>query len=121
MTERKEEIHDFPVTANAYAEFITKTGPLSKQDRVDLFKYVLENKVGVDAAMEKTGIKPATFDDATLRTAVRKAIDANPKAVADFKSGKDAAKMAIVGHVMKNNKGVPNETVRKLVDEELLA
>ncbi|MFO0935778.1 MAG: Asp-tRNA(Asn)/Glu-tRNA(Gln) amidotransferase subunit GatB [Gemmataceae bacterium] len=119
MTERKQEIGDFPVSASAYAEFVSKTGPLSKQDRVDLFKYVLENGVGVDAAMEKTGIKPAVFDDSTLRAAVKKAIDANPKAVADFKSGKDAAKMAIVGHVMKNNKGVPNETVRKLVDEEL--
>ena len=29
------------------------------------------------------------------------------------------AKMAIVGHVMKHNKGVPNDAVRKLVDEEL--
>lgn len=120
MTERKEEIGEFPVSADAYAEFVKKTGPLSKQDRVDLFQYVLEHNVGIDAAMEKTGIKPATLDTATLIAAVKKAIEANPKAVADFKSGKDAAKMAIVGHVMKNNKGVLNDVVRKLVDEELM-
>ena len=47
------------------------------------------------------------------------AIAANPKAVADFKGGKDAAKMSIVGAVMKANKGVPNDVVRGLVDEEL--
>jgi aspartyl-tRNA(Asn)/glutamyl-tRNA(Gln) amidotransferase subunit B len=119
MTERKEEIGEFPIAADAYADFVKKTGPLSKQDRVDLFAHMLEHAVGVDAAMEKTGIKPATFDTATLVAAVKVAIAANPKALADFKSGKDAAKMAIVGHVMKNNKGAPNEVVRKLVDEEL--
>ena len=47
------------------------------------------------------------------------AIAANPKAVADFKKGKDAAKMSIVGAVMKANKGAPNDVVRGLVDEEL--
>ena len=50
---------------------------------------------------------------------VIEAISKNPKAVADYKAGKDAAKMAIVGTVMKGNKGVPNDVVRKLVDEEL--
>ena len=119
MTERKVEIGEFPIMADVYADFVKKTGPLSKQDRVDLFAYMLEHNVGVDAAMEKTGIKPAAFDAATLVAAVKAAIAANPKALADFKSGKDAAKMAIVGHVMKNNKGAPNEVVRKLVDEEL--
>ena len=69
--------------------------------------------------MDATGIKPATVDEAALRTAVVAAIAANPKAVADFKKGKDAAKMAIVGAVMKANKGVPNDVVRRLVDEEL--
>ena len=54
-----------------------------------------------------------------MREIVARAVAANPKAVADFKKGKDAAKMAIVGAVMKANKGVPNEVVRRLVDEEL--
>ena len=54
-----------------------------------------------------------------LRTAAAAAVAANPKAVADFKKGKDAAKMSIVGAVMRANKGVPNEVVRGLVDEEL--
>ena len=39
--------------------------------------------------------------------------------VADFKGGKDAAKMSILGAVMKANKGAPNEVVRRLLDEEL--
>ena len=39
--------------------------------------------------MDKTGIKPQTFDEGTLRAKVVEAIAANPKAVADFKSGQD--------------------------------
>ena len=104
----------------AFAEFIQKTTTLSKQDRLDLMAHMLEHGVDVDAAMQATGIKPQTFDDATLRVAVVAAIAANPKAVADFKKGKDAAKMSIVGAVMKANKGAPNEVVRKLVDEEIV-
>ena len=119
LSERKEEIDAFPILAEAFAEFIQKTGPLSKQDRVALLAHMLEHGVAVDAAMQATGIKPQTFDESALRTAVVAAIGANPKAVADFKKGKDAAKMSIVGAVIKANKGAPNDVVRKLVDEEM--
>jgi aspartyl-tRNA(Asn)/glutamyl-tRNA(Gln) amidotransferase subunit B len=119
ISDRKMEISSFPVSAAAFADFVCRTAPLSKQDRVDLLKHMLDAKVDLDRAMETTGIKPATFDEATLRAAAVAAIKANPKAVADYKCGKDAAKMAIVGAVMKANKGAPNDVVRRLVDEEL--
>jgi aspartyl-tRNA(Asn)/glutamyl-tRNA(Gln) amidotransferase subunit B len=119
LTERKEEIEEFPVSAVAFAEFLKKTGPLSKQDRVDLFKHVLEHNVGVDAAMDATGIKPVAFDEATLRAAVLASIAANPKVVADYKAGKVQAANKIKGEVMKANKGAPNDLVQKLMEEEL--
>ncbi len=119
LSERKEEIEEFPIAAPLFAAFVQKTGPLSKQDRLDLLHHMLEQGVAIDLAMQATGIKPQTFDESTLRAAVVAAIGANPKAVADFKKGKDAAKMSIVGAVMKANKGAPSELVRKLVDEEL--
>ncbi len=117
---RADAIEEFPVPPTAFAEFIQKTTTLSKQDRLDLMAHMLEHGVDVDAAMQTTGIKPQTFDDVTLRVAVVAAIAANPNAVADFKKGKDAAKMSIVGAVMKANKGAPNDVVRKLVDEEMV-
>ncbi len=119
LAERNEEIEEFPVNAATYSDFVKRTAALNKQDRVDLFKFMLEHEATLDVAMDKTGIKPATFDEANLRAAVVDAIAKNPRAVADFKTGKDAAKMSIVGAVMKANKGVPNDVVRKLVDEEL--
>ncbi|OWK36415.1 Asp-tRNA(Asn)/Glu-tRNA(Gln) amidotransferase subunit GatB [Fimbriiglobus ruber] len=117
LTERHEEITEFPLKAAAFADFVKKTAALPKQDRLTVFKIVLEENVDVETAKGKAGIKEV--DESTLREAVAKAVAANPKAVADFKSGKDAAKMSIVGAVMKANKGAPNDVVRRLVDEEL--
>jgi aspartyl-tRNA(Asn)/glutamyl-tRNA(Gln) amidotransferase subunit B len=47
-------------------------------------------------------------DDATLKKLVEEALAANPKALADFKAGKQAALGAIVGAVMKATKGQAN-------------
>lgn len=116
LAERKEEIAAFPVRASAFAEFVTK-GPANSQDRRDVFKLMLDEGLDLAAAKAKAGIKEV--DESTLRAAAVAAIAANPKAVADFKKGKDAAKMALVGAVMKANKGAPNDVVRRLVEEEL--
>jgi aspartyl-tRNA(Asn)/glutamyl-tRNA(Gln) amidotransferase subunit B len=117
LTERKEEIEQFPLKAPAFAEFIQELATANSQDRREVLKVMLEKGLDVRRAKEVVGIK--TLDEAALREAARVAIAANPKAVADFKKGKDQAKMSIVGAVMKTNKGAPNEVVRRLVDEEL--
>jgi aspartyl-tRNA(Asn)/glutamyl-tRNA(Gln) amidotransferase subunit B len=117
LTERKEEIEQFPVPASKFAEFLGKTSALPKMDRLAVFKLVVEENLSVEEAKAQAGIKE--FDESALRPAVIAAIAGNPKAVTDYKAGKDAAKMAIVGAVMKANKGAPNDVVRRLVDEEL--
>jgi aspartyl-tRNA(Asn)/glutamyl-tRNA(Gln) amidotransferase subunit B len=116
LAERKEEIGDFPLSAAAFTDLV-KNGPANSQDRRDVFKLMLEEGLDLAAAKAKAGIKDV--DEGALRESARQAIAANPKAVADFKKGKDAAKMAIVGAVMRANKGAPNDVVRRLVDEEL--
>jgi len=119
LSERKLEMDSFPIPAGAFAAFVKETGPLNKQDRVDLLKYMLDHGVDLWTAMDRTGLKPQTFDEATLRAKVGEAIAANPKAVADFKAGKTAAANKIKGEVMKANKGAPNDLVQRLLDEEL--
>jgi aspartyl-tRNA(Asn)/glutamyl-tRNA(Gln) amidotransferase subunit B len=116
LAERKEEITSFPFDAASFAAFVTN-GPTNSQDRRDVFKIMLDEGLDLAAAKSRAGIRDV--DATSLRAAVVAAIAANPKAVADFKKGKDAAKMSIVGAVMKANKGVSNEIVRHLVDEEL--
>ncbi len=118
LTERKEEIEAFPLTALAFADFVKATGPLPKQDRLDVFKHVLETGSDVAAAMAAKGIS-TTVDEGKLRMAVIAAIAANPKTVTDYKAGKTAAANKIKGEVMKANKGAPNDVVQRLLEEEL--
>ena len=118
LTERREEISEFPLTPVQVAAFVKATGPASKQDRSDLFKHVLDKGVSIETAMAALGVSFAV-DEGKLREAIRTAIAGNAKALADYKSGKEQAKMAFLGAVMKANKGAPNEAVRRLLDEEL--
>jgi aspartyl-tRNA(Asn)/glutamyl-tRNA(Gln) amidotransferase subunit B len=117
LTERKEEITEFPMTASDFAGFLQATGSLPKQDRSDVFKAMLDKSIPLDEAKKLVGIKE--FDESALREAVKVAINGNPKAVAEIQAGKETAKNSIIGAVMKANKGAPNDVVRKLVDEEL--
>jgi aspartyl-tRNA(Asn)/glutamyl-tRNA(Gln) amidotransferase subunit B len=120
LSERKEEIGSFPVSAAAFADFLRATASVGQDPRRKAFAHVLEHGTNAAVAMAALGIKSAAeFDESALRAAVQAAVAANPKAVADFKKGRGQAKMAIVGHVMKHNKGAPNDVVRRLVDEEL--
>lgn len=77
-------------------------------DDLDPVKYVANNNMSTKA------------DSGQLLEVVKKAIEANPKAVEDVKNGKQKAIGAIVGFVMKEMKGKcdPGE-VNKLIAEEL--
>jgi aspartyl-tRNA(Asn)/glutamyl-tRNA(Gln) amidotransferase subunit B len=44
-------------------------------------------------------------DSDALLTMAREAVAANPKAVADFKAGKDAAIKFLVGQIMRQSRG----------------
>ncbi|MBO0699229.1 MAG: Asp-tRNA(Asn)/Glu-tRNA(Gln) amidotransferase subunit GatB [Zavarzinella sp.] len=120
LNERKEEIDQFPITAPKFAAFMKATATANQQDRRDVFKHMLEHGSDAAAAMTALGVKSASdFDEGALRKAVLDAIAANPQAVDDFRKGKTAAANRIKGHVMKANKGAPNDVVQKLLDEEL--
>ncbi|MGH7944080.1 MAG: Asp-tRNA(Asn)/Glu-tRNA(Gln) amidotransferase subunit GatB [Opitutaceae bacterium] len=69
-----------------------------------------------DVIAERRGLKAASTDSSELEQWCRDAIAANPKALAEFKSGKDSAINAFKGPVMKAAKGKANP---KLVDETL--
>ena len=58
-------------------------------------------------------------DTRIIDQAIQAAIDANPKAVADFKSGKQAALGSLVGAVMKSAKGLNPKMVQERLKEKL--
>ena len=47
-------------------------------------------------------------------------MNANPKAVADYKGGKENALMSLVGQIMKETKGSANPEILKQITLELL-
>jgi len=59
-----------------------------------------------DVAKEKGLLQVS--DDSALDRWIDEAIEKNPKVVADFKSGKEAAAMFLVGQVMRQSKGKAN-------------
>jgi aspartyl-tRNA(Asn)/glutamyl-tRNA(Gln) amidotransferase subunit B len=69
-----------------------------------------------DAIAERRGLKAAPTGAGELEQWCRDAIAGNPKALAEFKTGKDSAINAFKGPVMKAAKGRANP---KLVDETL--
>ncbi|HTO05297.1 MAG TPA: Asp-tRNA(Asn)/Glu-tRNA(Gln) amidotransferase subunit GatB [Opitutus sp.] len=68
------------------------------------------------AIAERLGLKAAPTDSGELEQWCRDAITASPRALAEFKAGKDTAINAFKGPVMKAAKGKANP---KLVDETL--
>ena len=56
-----------------------------------------------------------------LNTIADEVLAANPKAVADYKAGKEAAIKALMGQVMKRTKGAANPQEATAVLKEKLA
>ncbi len=69
-----------------------------------------------DIIAERRGLKATPSDAGELEQWCRDSIAANPKALAEFKSGKESAINAFKGSIMKAAKGKANP---KLVDETL--
>jgi aspartyl-tRNA(Asn)/glutamyl-tRNA(Gln) amidotransferase subunit B len=121
LNERKEDIRKFPIPATHLAELIREvreTG-LNNQRAREVYAEMLASRSTARAAIEKLGFK-VVADAGQLAEIVRRAVAANPKAVADFKKGKTKAADAIKGAVMRETKGLAKaDLVQQLVMEEL--
>ena len=121
--------------------------PISPAVLTDLLQRVLAKKVTIKSAREvfmdlltaatdETPV-PATVervaeiiqskgleivqDTGAISAAISAVIEKNPKAVADFKAGKQAAVGALIGQVMKQVKGADPAGVRELIIQQLNA
>lgn len=121
LNERKQAINDFAIPAGGLADLIReiKATGLNKQRSREVFAEMLAGCPSAKQAMDKLGIK-VIADRGQLAEIVRRAIAANPKAVADFKKGKTKAADAIKGAVMRETKGMARtELVQEILLEEL--
>ncbi|OGI95176.1 glutaminyl-tRNA synthase (glutamine-hydrolyzing) subunit B [Candidatus Nomurabacteria bacterium RIFCSPLOWO2_01_FULL_42_17] len=108
----------------------------SAENFADLINLIAENKISSRAAKDilamivvkdESPLKIATEknllqsnDTGALKEIAQKIIDANPKVVADYKGGKEAALMSLVGQIMKETKGSANPSVTKQVLIDIL-
>ena len=112
----------FPLSAAAGSpELIAErkgTG-LNKQMADEVFDQMLADGRRREGGDRQAGHQGGR-DEGELVEIVRRAIAANPKAVADYKKGKTAAANAIKGAVMSETKGTAQpDLVQKILEEEL--
>jgi aspartyl-tRNA(Asn)/glutamyl-tRNA(Gln) amidotransferase subunit B len=121
LNERKFDIKTFPLRAAALADLVSqkkKTG-LNPQRAREVYARMLETGASAEQATSDLGFK-VVADESQLLEIVRRAIQSNPKAVADYKKGKLKAADAIKGAVMRETKGMAKtEVVQQLVMQEL--
>jgi aspartyl-tRNA(Asn)/glutamyl-tRNA(Gln) amidotransferase subunit B len=121
LNERKLTLRQFPLHAGALGDLLRrrKDSGLNAQRAREVYTRMLESGATAEAAMADLGIK-VLADESELLEIVRRAINANAKAVADYKKGKIKAADAIKGAVMRETKGMAKtEVVQRLLLQEL--
>ena len=121
LSEANTDIAESPVSAPALAQLLDlmDDGTISVRMAKDAFPEMFNTGKSPAAIVEEKGLTQINDQDA-LTAAVIDAIAANPKAVADFQSGKQNAVGFLVGQVMRATRGQANPQVaNRLVSEQL--
>jgi len=121
LNEQKINIKDCPVTPENFAEFLTL-----------IYHHKINNLAGQEILSEmfKTGQSPTaimeeknlgqTSDTGELEAVIDKIVKANPKAVEDYKQGKEESFKFLVGMAMREAKGKANPAIiNKLLTKKL--
>ena len=121
LNQENRDISDSPVSPGRLVELIALVdeGTIS----VTMGKTVLEEAYTSGASpksiVEKRGYTQIS-DTSSVEPSVREALDANPRAVADYMGGKESAAKFLVGQVMRQTKGrAKPDVVSALLKERL--
>lgn len=116
------KLADFSLSATRLGELLARQAKegWNKQLTTELFLRLVRDGVSVDEAIQAQGVQGIDLE--ALRAIVRKAMEGNPKAVADYRKGKAQAANALKGAVMRETRGaVKVESVDQVLQEELNA
>ena len=115
------EISDSPVDAKRLGEMIglISKGTISSKIAKKVFEEMWKSPDSPDKIVKDKGLVQIT-DTKAIEEIVDKVIEANQKAVEDYKSGNKKAIGALVGQVMKQSKGKANpQTVNQILSQKL--
>jgi aspartyl-tRNA(Asn)/glutamyl-tRNA(Gln) amidotransferase subunit B len=126
MNERNLTINHFPIRAAVLGNLLERIGKkqITIKSAREVFMELLAeipdrrpiSSNHIDQIIAEKGLALVT-DTGELERVIGEVIGKNPRAVADFKSGKQAAVGALIGQVMKSAKGADPQTVRTMLME----
>lgn len=122
LNAEKKEIQDSPIPTARLAELLelVESGKINRKQGRDVFDEIWKTGEAPAAVVQKRGMVQVS-DEGQLEAWAKAAIEANPKAVADYKKGNKAAIGALVGGVMKLSKGKANPRIISQLLGKLLA
>lgn len=122
LNAEKKEIQDSPIPAARLAELLelVESGKINRKQGREVFDEIWKTGEAPAAVVQKRGMAQVS-DEGQLEAWAKAAIEANPKAVADYKKGNKAAIGALVGGVMKLSKGKANPRIISQLLGKLLA
>ena len=108
QTEEDKEAFDIKVTPGQLNELckLLEAGKIQNNLAKSTLDKMLESGKPYSEYISEEDM--AGLDEGFVDELCRQAIEANPKAVEQFKAGKEKAIMAVMGYVMKNSKGKAN-------------
>lgn len=114
-------ITDSPITAAMLAGMLMRMADntISGKMAKDVFEAMLEGEGDADSIIERKGLKQIT-DDGAISALIDEIMAANPKQLADFRSGKDKLFGFFVGQAMKASGGKANpDALNRLLKDKL--
>lgn len=121
LNAENKAIEDSPVAPQGLAELLglIAKGTINGKIGKEVFEKMWETGKPASAIVKESGLEQVRDEDAIGRW-VAEAIGENPKAVEQFKGGKEKAIGALVGAVMRKSKGKANPAmVNKLIKEKI--
>ena len=121
LKDRGMEVEDLSFSPANLAKLIdlTEAGTVNSSVAKEVFEHVFDEDVDPEVYVEEHGLKTVN-DEGALKAALEQAIANNPKAVADYKGGKEKALGALVGQTMKAMKGKANPGMINQMLREML-
>jgi len=109
LAERNCSLVDLPLTAAALGALtrLVEEGSLNMTGARQIFEVLVARGGDPAALLQELGLAQVS-DAGALERMVAEAIAANPKSVADYRSGKAAAAQFLMGQVMRASKGKAN-------------
>jgi aspartyl-tRNA(Asn)/glutamyl-tRNA(Gln) amidotransferase subunit B len=120
LNDRRWTLTEFPFPAPALGHLLSlvSTKKITSKSAKDVFNLLVEGDEpqvvtakAIDATIAERGLA-LVEDTGAIDAAIAEVISRNPKAVQDFRSGKQAAAGALIGQVMKAVKGADPQSVR---------